>query len=278
MIQLQNVNFHYQKKTPLFKELNLDIPTGNIYGLLGKNGAGKTSLLKLIGGLLFPKSGDINVLGFKPGDRFPAFLSDVFFIPEELYIPAMKISTFEKIYTPFYPRFSQKQFHQYLSDFEIPIDRKFTQLSQGQKKKAMISFGLATNCRLLIFDEPTNGLDIPSKSLFRKIIARAITEDQICIISTHQVRDMGSLMDPIIILDGGKIIFQGSVEDIAQKLHFEVSFSRGEPDNVLYAERVAGGYMVVSENVHDEETEIDIEVFFNAVMANREAILAIFNK
>jgi len=249
MIQLQNVNFHYQKKTPLFKELNLDIPTGNIYGLLGKNGAGKTSLLKLIGGLLFPKSGDISVLGFKPGDRFPAFLSDVFFIPEDLYIPAMKISTFEKIYTPFYPRFSQKQFHQYLTDFEIPIDRKFTQLSQGQKKKAMISFGLG-----------------------------AITEDQICIISTHQVRDMGSLMDPIIILDGGKIIFQGSVEDIAQKLHFEVTFSRGEPDNVLYAERVPGGYMVVSENVHEEETEIDIEVFFNAVMSNREAVLAIFDK
>ena len=84
-------------------------------------------------------------------------------------------------------------------------------------------------------------------------------------------------MDPIIILDDGKIIFQGSVEDIAQKLHFEVSFSRGEPDNVLYAERVAGGYMIVSENVHEEETEIDIEVFFNAVMANRAAVLAVFD-
>ena len=276
MIQFQNVNFHYKKKTPLFKELNLDIPAGNIYGLLGKNGAGKTSLLKLIGGLLFPKSGAINAMGFNPKDRFPAFLSDLFFMPEELHIPAMKVSTFAKIYAPFYPKFSESQFQRYLSDFEIAADHKLTSLSQGQKKKAILSFGLATNSRLLILDEPTNGLDIPSKSLFRKTIAGAISDEQTCIISTHQVRDMGNLMDPIIILDEGKIVFNDSVETIAQKLHFEVTYSRGEPTDVLYAERVLGGYMVVKENKFEEETEVDIEVFFNAMIANREGIQSLF--
>lgn len=276
MIQLQNVNFHYKKRTPLFRALNLDIPTGNIYGLLGKNGAGKTSLLKLISGLLFPKSGDIQVMGFNPGERFPAFQSDVFFIPEDLYIPAIKIETFEKIYSPFYPRFNKNQFQQYLDEFQVPQDQKLTELSQGQKKKAIISFGLATNSRLLILDEPTNGLDIPSKSLFRKILATAVSGDQICIISTHQVRDMGTLLDPIIILDGGKIIFHGSVEEIAQKLQFEVSYSRGAPEEVLYTERVPGGHMIMKENKDGEETEVDIEIFFNAMVSNPAVITQLF--
>lgn len=278
MIQFQDVNFHYKKRTPLFKELNLDIEIGNIYGLLGKNGAGKTSLLKLIGGLLFPKSGVINAMGFNPSERFPAFLSDLFFMPEELHIPAMKVSTFAKVYAPFYPKFSASQFQNYLKDFEISADQKLNGLSQGQKKKAILSFGLATNSRLLVLDEPTNGLDIPSKSLFRKVIAGAISDEQTCIISTHQVRDMGTLMDPIIILDGGKIVFNDSVEAIAEKLHFEVTYSRGEPTDVLYAERVLGGYMVVKENKFEEETEVDIEIFFNAMMANRAGIQALFQR
>ncbi|MEM6321834.1 MAG: ABC transporter ATP-binding protein [Bacteroidota bacterium] len=277
MIQLQNIHFHYKKKTPLFKALDLTIPKGNIYGLLGKNGAGKSSLLKLIGGLLFPKSGDISVLGFQPSERFPAFLSDLFFIPEDLHIPAMKIATFEKIYAPFYPKFDSTQFQQYLSEFKVPTDSKLNQLSQGQKKKAMISFGLATNASLLILDEPTNGLDIPSKSLFRKVLTRAISDEQICIISTHQVRDMGNLIDPVIILDEGQIVFNDYVENIAQKLHFEVTYGRGNPDEVLYAERVPSGYMIVKENGEDEETEVDIEAFFNTVMTNRAEIERIFS-
>jgi len=85
-------------------------------------------------------------------------------------------------------------------------------------------------------------------------------------------------MDPIIILDGGKIVFNDSVEAIAEKLHFEVSYSRGEPTDVLYAERVLGGYMVVKENKFEEETEVDIEIFFNAMMANREGIQALFQR
>lgn len=276
MIQLQNVHFQYKKKTPLFQALNLEIPAGNIYGLLGKNGVGKTSLLKLIGGLVFPKSGEISVMGFNPEQRFPAFLSDLFFMPEELHVPALKISTFEKVYAPFYPRYDSKQFHEYLSEFELDAEKTLTALSQGQKKKAITAFGLATNSRLLILDEPTNGLDIPSKSLFRKLLTTAITDERTCIISTHQVRDMGNLMDPIIIMDEGQIIFNDSVETIAEKLQFEVKYSRGEPDNVLYAERVPGGYMVVTENLDGEETEVDIEVFFNAMMANKQAIRALF--
>ncbi len=276
MIDIQNVQFGYRRRHQLFKDLTLQIPTGNIYGLLGRNGAGKTSLLKLISGLVFPKGGDISVMGYQPKDRLPSFLSDVFFIPEEPHIPEMRISRYESTYAPFYPKFDHAQFQQYLADFEISGDQKMTGLSYGQKKKVIMGFGLASNCRLLILDEPTNGLDIPSKSLFRKLLAGAINEDRSFIISTHQVRDMGNLIDPIIVLDTGKIIFQESVESIAKKLNFELSHSLEEPEGAFYAERVPGGYLAIYENKEGEETEVDIEVLFNAIVSKRAEIQTLF--
>ena len=276
MINLQNIKFGYRKKQTLFDDLNLHIPAGNIYGLLGRNGAGKTSLLKLISGLVFPKEGSIEVLGHEPKDRLPSFLSDIYFIPEELHIPNMSIARYEKMYAPFYPKFDHAQFHQYLQDFELTPDKKMTGLSYGQKKKVITGFGLATNSRLLILDEPTNGLDIPSKSLFRKLLAGAITDDRTFIISTHQVLDMGNLMDPIIILDNGKIIFQQALEAITRRLSFELSHSFVEPENALYAERVPGGYLVIYENNESEETEVDIEVLFNAIVSNQSQFQKLF--
>lgn len=276
MIDIQNVQFGYRRRHQLFKDLTLQIPTGNIYGLLGRNGAGKTTLLKLISGLVFPKGGDISVMGYQPMDRLPTFLSDVFFVPEEPHIPEMRISRYESTYAPFYPKFDHAQFQQYLADFEISGDQKMTGLSYGQKKKVIMGFGLASNCRLLILDEPTNGLDIPSKSLFRKLLAGAINDDRAFIISTHQVRDMGNLIDPIIVLDAGKIIFQESVESIAKRLNFELSHSLAEPEDAFYAERVPGGYLAIYENKSGEETEVDIEVLFNAIVSKREQIQVLF--
>jgi len=277
MINLQNIQFGYRRKQPLFDDLNLQIPAGNIYGLLGRNGAGKTSLLKLMSGLLFPKAGSIEVLGHTPKDRLPAFLSDIYFIPEELHIPNMSITTYEKLYAPFYPKFDSGQFHQYLQDFELSPDKKLTGLSYGQKKKVITGFGLATNSRLLILDEPTNGLDIPSKSLFQKLLAGAINNDRTFIISTHQVRDMGSLMDPIIILDNGKIIFQQALEAITQRLTFELSHSLAEPEDALYSERVPGGHLAIYENKMGEETDVDIEVLFNAIVSNQSQFRQLFS-
>lgn len=276
MITANNLSFSYSKKQPLFSHLDLQIPTGNIYGLLGKNGAGKTTLLRLIAGLLFPKDGDISVMGYSPQQRIPEFLSDVFFVAEEMHIPALKISDFEKIYAPFYPKFDTNAFQNYLREFEITTDKKMTNLSYGQKKKAMMSFGLATNCSLLILDEPTNGLDIPSKSQFRKLLAGAITDDRTFIISTHQVRDMANLIDPIIILDDSKIIFQQSLEDITRKLHFELLYSISTPEEAIYSERVPGGYMVVTENHEGLDSEADLEVLFNTVISNKNKMAEMF--
>jgi len=276
MIHLENVSFHYKKNKPLFKSLDLNLASGNIYGLLGKNGAGKTTLMKIIAGLIFPKGGKLDVMGFTPQDRLPQFLHDVYFIHEEIYVPKIKVSTYEKIYAPFYPNFDHKEFDAHLTEFGIDKNRKMTEMSYGQKKKVMLSFGLACNSRLLILDEPTNGLDIPSKSQFRKLLAKSINDNRTFVVSTHQVRDMANLIDPIIILEDGEIIFQENLWDVSKKLFFDISYSVTEPQGVLHAERLPGAYRTVTENKTGEESEVELEALFNAIVFNREKITELF--
>lgn len=275
MIQIENLSFSYGQK-PLFKELNLALPSGNIYGLLGKNGAGKSSLLKIIAGLLFPENGKIDVVGFQPRDRYPQFLQEIYLVTEEFQLPELKIEQYVKLYSPFYPRFNHVLFEEYIGEFKLLKEQKLSALSYGQKKNFFLSFGLATDCKLLILDEPTNGLDIPSKSLFRKIVANAIHEDRSFIISTHQVRDMENLIDPIIILDEGKIIFFQDYEKISRKLSITRQTQIPDSNNVVYSESYLGAYTVVKENTTLEESKMNLELLFNAVTSNQNMINKIF--
>jgi len=278
MIQLTNINFGYSKKRLLFENLTLELSRGHIYGLLGKNGAGKTTLLKLISGLRFISNGSAVVLNENPALRKPKMLQEISFLPEELYTPALKIKDFVKAYAPFYPNFNHPQFQEYLNIFEIPNqNEKIDKMSFGQKKKVMIAFSLACNTKILIMDEPTNALDIPSKAIFRKIMASVATEDRIVIISTHQVRDLHSLIDAIIILDSGKVILNESTETITEKLAFEVIENTESDTHILYEEDNVRGKVVVRENIQQKETKLDIELLFNAVMLNKELIQHIFN-
>ncbi|MDJ1503195.1 ABC transporter ATP-binding protein [Xanthocytophaga agilis] len=276
MIDIQNVTFGYNRKKRLFTDLSLTLPKGAVYGLLGKNGAGKSSLLKNMAGLLFPVSGKCLVNGREAKKREPEFLQDIFFIPEEFYVPSVPIRSFVKTYAPFYPAFNAVQFQNYLKEFGIDDSQTLTELSYGQKKKVLIGFGLATNTSVLIMDEPTNGLDIPSKTQFRKIIASAATEDRIIIISTHQVRDLESLIDPIIILDGSEILLYASIEQITEKLCFKTVSKVEEPESVLYSESTVRGISLVQENVEGEDSKVDLELLFNAALATKEKIRQLF--
>ena len=263
MISIQKLDFAYWKQAHLFDKLSLELSPGSITGLLGKNGSGKTTLLKLIAGLLYPHSGNVSVAGNKPGDRRPSFLTDIYLVPEEFYLPSLSIKNYVKASSVFYPRFDRSLMEQLLGDFELSADRFISRLSYGQKKKFLISFALATKCRLLILDEPTNGLDIPSKAIFRKVMAGALDEDQLVVISTHQVKDVESLIDCIVILSDGKVILQKDMHDIASQLQFESTPSL-DGDEVLYSEVSPRGYRVIRRQVNGN-TSIDIELLFNAV-------------
>ena len=277
MIEIKNLSFGYRRKEQLFSDLSLALPEGHIYGLLGRNGAGKTTLLRILSGLLFPQSGVCEVMGYNPQRRCPSFLQEIYLIPEEFFVPSLPIATYEKLYASFYPRFDTQRFAEYLDEFDLSPKVWPSALSYGQKKKFLLAFGLATNCRLLLLDEPTNGMDIPSKSQFRKLVAGAQTEDRTFIISTHQVRDMDHLIDPILILDEGEIIFQQWVYDVSTRLCFDIQPDAPAVDEALYATEALGGYAVITENRTPEESSVDLEALFNGVIHSRSKMAAVFD-
>lgn len=276
MIHINNLHFNYSHKPQLFKGLNLDLEHGRIYGLLGKNGTGKSTLLKLILGTLFPKTGHITVASHPAKSRKPEMLQEIFFLSEDYELPAIRIEAYRKAYQPFYPKFDMEKFYRLLESFEIDKGSKLTELSFGQKKKVLISFALATNCRYLIMDEPTNGLDIPSKRQFRKAMLSEFRSDQIAIISTHQIRDLNQLLEAVIILEGGKILLNQSVSDLEDKLSFVTRLNADPVADSLYVDRVAGGYLHLVPNVTGEPSEMDLEILFNAVLEDQQKINAHF--
>ena len=275
MIKIDDLYFHYPGQEHLFEKLNLTLRDGAVHGLLGKNGAGKTTLLKIIAGLRKPIKGECRAYGYDTDKRIPDYLSQIYFVPEEFRLPGIYMKEYIKTYGPFYPNFDRDDLHDYLEKFELPDHGKLTDFSFGQKKKFLVSFGLATNCKLLILDEPTNGLDIPSKSKFRQILASSINSSRTFIVSTHQVRDIDQLIDPIVILDEGKIIFNYSLNEISSRLNIQVVDEL--PDKkVLYSENTIGGYSIVTENISEEGSAVDVETVFNAVIENQKKMEQIF--
>lgn len=266
MITVKDLHFQYDK-APLFKDLSLNIEKGNIYGLLGLNGAGKTTLLKLLTGQLFPLSGAIKVIEEDPSKRSASLLSQIFYVSEELYLPSIRCSEYVKLYAPFYPLFSTQEMDNYITEFQLDAKAHLNKLSFGQKRKFLLSFALASNTPLVIFDEPTNGLDIPSKSQFRKIVASAMSNNRTIIISTHQVRDMDQLIDPIIIVHNNRVVLNSSLEHINKA--FTIKRSMSIPEDAIYSEKSALGYIYLAERKEkDEDIAIDIEFLFNAVITH----------
>ena len=190
MLKIQDVTFAYKKNNPVLDHFSLEINEGGIYGLLGKNGTGKSTLLYLIMGLLRPQSGWVTYNNVETLKRQPELLSDMFLVPEEYNLPGISLQKYINAIQPFYPRFDVNMMYRCLENFEMPRDINLGALSMGQKKKVYLSIALAARTHLLLMDEPTNGLDIPSKSQFRKVVAGSTDPDQIVIISTHQVRDV----------------------------------------------------------------------------------------
>lgn len=272
MIKIQDLGYKYTKNQPILNQLHLHFLPGKIYGLLGKNGAGKSTLIKNITGMLFPTQGSCEVFGYMPKDREVAFLKDLFFVPEEYYLPNIKIQTLIDTYKGFYPNFDTQQFDAYVQEFELDKQRKTGDLSLGQKKKILIGFALSTNTKVLIMDEPTNGLDIPSKITFRNMVKQSFKKDRIVIISSHQVRDLDELIDNIIIMDHGKILLDEDKDHIAKQLQFELSNTETEDQDYIYQEKLSHGFAAIKKNTSGNLNYVDIEVLFNAVLADDQKI------
>jgi len=263
MIQIKDIDFRYPgSKHLVFRDFSLELKENNIYGLLGKNGTGKSTLLYLISGLLRQQQGTVLVDGISAQDRKAEMLKDIFMVPEEFELPNVSLATYVKMNQGFYPNFSQEVLDRCLKDFDLPLSLKLNELSMGQKKKVFMSFALATGTRFLLMDEPTNGLDIPSK-----VIANNMTEDRTLIISTHQVHDVESLLDHIIIMNQSQLLLDASVSDICDRYSFTYRTPAEMDDTVLYAEPTLQGNAVLAKRKEGEpETQMNLELLFNAVI------------
>ena len=279
MLKINNCTFSYsRRKSPVIEDFTLNIEHGGVYGLLGSNGAGKSTLLHLICGLLTPSSGNVTLDGVNTRLRLPSTISELFIVPEEFDFPSISLKEYVKINSPFYPRFSYEEMLANLEIFELSADLNIGELSMGQKKKVALSFAMATNTRLLLLDEPTNGLDIPGKAAFRRFISRAASDERIFIISTHQVRDVSSILDRILIIDNKKVLFNHTVNEIQERLRFIDTVDRNLIDSALYAVNAPMGASIVIPNTDGNDTDVNLELLFSFAHDDAETLNSFFNK
>lgn len=274
MIEIKDLAFSYGK-TPVLKSITTTLEEGRIYGLLGENGVGKTTLLTLLCGLKKVCSGSITTDGENPFDRTPTLLQNQFYLPDEVLPVAMKAECFAKERGAFWPDYDHAKFLEIMKEFENDPAKKMNQMSAGQLKKTYISLALACGCKYIFMDEPTNGLDIPSKTQFRSAIMKYTSDDSTIVISTHQVRDLENIIDPIIILDRQDVLLNASVEEITSKLYFDYG-TQLHPES-LYSEQLPGGFIQVYPNTTGEDSKINVEALFNAVHKNKELIKGMFS-
>ena len=280
MIKINDLGFTYGKSDKpegyVLKNISMNLEEGRIYGLLGENGVGKTTLLTLLCGLKKPQIGSIDTDGHNPYNREPSFLADQYFLSDEVAPVRMKAIDYANNYGKFWERFDLNIFVELMEIFENDPNRKMDKMSFGQLKKTYIAFALACGTKYLFMDEPTNGLDIPSKAQFRKAVMKYTREDSILLISTHQVRDLENIIDPIIILDKKEVLLNATVQEITEKLYFDYSNEKSE--DCLYSEIIPGGSIQVKLNQTEEESKVNIEALFNTVHQHKELIKGIFNR
>lgn len=272
MIAIQGMSFRYKRNRPVLDNLTLQMEPGGVYGILGANGVGKTTLLHLLGGLLFPKSGTVTVDGHMPQHRQPAFLEQVYYVPVEFDLPNISAEAYQKRYAPFYPNFSTASWTHALQTFDLQPTMKLQALSFGQKKKVLLSFAIASGCRILLFDEPTDGLDIPSKDSFRRLLSARIDEQRLAIIATHHVHDVAMLLDHLIVLKEQHVLLESSLEQLTTYLRTVTTVQLPDADELLYSERIPGGHHCLLRNTQGQEGPLDLELLFKALQSHPEII------
>lgn len=282
VIRVEALRFGYRRRLrlqPLYDGFDLVVDRPGVYGVFGRNGSGKSTLLKLLAGLLFPRGGRVVVNGHEPRFRDPGFLEQVYLVPEEFHLPDLSPEELSGTNAPFYPRFSQPAFAEYLRIFEVPAGDRFEQMSLGQKKKAALAFALAANTPVLLLDEPTNGLDILGREQFRAIMARPEHASRITLISTHQAHDLEQIMAHILFIDSARVALNATMAEVAGALRVGVADGapRGDVagvDPVLYAEPLGDRTLFVARNDTGTPAPVNLELLYKALSRNRDGVLA----
>lgn len=207
MLEIEDLTFRYKGQADaVFENFSMTLIEGRIYGLLGRNGTGKSTLLYLMSGLLTPLKGRATLNGTDVRLRFPLTMREIFLVPDEFELPDVTLSEYVGSNSVFYPRFSHEDMLTYLKTFGMNGEYRLSSLSLGQRKKIFMSFAMATHTRVLLMDEPTNGLDIPGKEQFREFLTAGRTPESIFVVSTHQVKDIEQVIDHITVIDQNRVV------------------------------------------------------------------------
>ena len=281
MIEIDNVSYRYGFKRPfVLDNFSMHINEPGIYGLLGPNGAGKSTLLYLIMGALQTTNGTVKLMGRDSSKRYAEVLNRVFMVPEEVSLPPIKLGRYTSQLARLYPKFDNELLHDCLTQFGMEADNiSLGALSMGQKKKVIISIAIASCTPLLLMDEPTNGLDIQAKAVFRRLIARHIGDERVLVISTHQVRDLESLLDHIMIMSARRVLLDATIFDIQNRLRFARNVDVADAVTALSTLPTASGVdaMFANEDAEADPTEVNLELLFDYTLNHPAEIDKMFN-
>lgn len=275
MIEIRDLKFSYatlKSRTEVFDSLSMMIPTGEIVGLLGRNGTGKSTLLNLMAGLLDPNAGTIAVEGVDVAQRGTALYTSLMIVPEEFCLPQLTLDRFVKVTAPFYPNYDQARFDDCCLRFEVNRAERIDRMSMGQRKKAYLAFALACNTPVLLLDEPTNGLDIPARQALRQMLAEQVNDERTIVISTHAARDIENLVDRLVILEPHRMVLNESIATLSTLFGVGVVPASVKP---LYSEPSVAGVRGVWIAEGDEESRMDMEMMFNAATKSPREVAAV---
>ena len=214
LLEIKDLNKSFDNKE-ILKDINLSIQSGKIIGLLGKNGVGKTTLIKLINDLLTPISGEILIKGQKIGVETKKVIS---YLPERTYLnKQMKVSEVISYFEDFYDNFDSKKAKKLLKDLDLDINQKLTKMSKGMQEKVQLVLVMSRNADLYVLDEPLGGVDPATRDYILDTILSNFNENASVIISTHLISDIEKILDEVIFIDKGQIVLQSDADKLRKK-------------------------------------------------------------
>jgi len=260
ILEVKSLNKSYKDFT--LKDINFKLEKGYIMGFIGPNGAGKTTTIKLIMNLIKKKSGEINVFGLDNVKNEKDIKQKIGFVYDETYCyEDLKLNDMKNIISRFYKNWDDKAFYKYLSDFNLPKDKKIKELSKGMKTKYSLAIALSHKAELILMDEPTSGLDPVFRSELLEIIRSIIKdENKSVFFSTHITTDLEKVADYITFINNGKMVFSDTKDDILEKYKI-----------------VKGDKLLLNNDTRKELIGINESLFgFDALTDNTEKIKKIF--
>lgn len=225
LLECKNLSKSFDDKQVL-KNINITVESGKIIGLLGRNGQGKSTLIKLINDLLTPTSGEVLINGERPGIESKKIIA---YLPERTYLDKdMTVAQAVKYFTEFYDNFNKERAYRLLRDLDLDVNQRLSKMSKGMQEKVQLILVMSRDAQLYILDEPLGGVDPATRDYILDTILSNFSEGASVIISTHLIADIERILDEVIFIDKGEIVLSSSADELRckEKMSIDEIFRR----------------------------------------------------